>query len=55
LWEQALEPSLANLSLELWLGFAGSIARGPLPLFALADVVSGKYVQSLFHLMVRSQ
>lgn len=55
LWEEALDPSLTNLSLELWLAFAGSIARGPLPLFALADVVSGKYVQSLFHLMVRSQ
>lgn len=55
LWDQTLDPSLTNLSLELWLAFAGSIARGPLPLFALADVVSGKYVQSLFHLMVRSQ
>ena len=55
LWGDALDPALTNLSLELWLAFAGSIARGPLPLFALADVVSGKYVQSLFHLMVRSQ
>jgi hypothetical protein len=55
LWETALDPALGNLSLELWLAFAGGIARGSLPLFALADVVSGKYVQALFHLMVRSQ
>ena len=55
LWETALDPALGNLSLELWLAFAGGIARGSLPLFALSDVVSGKYVQSLFHLMVRSQ
>ena len=55
LWETALDPALGRLSLELWLAFAGSMARGSLPHFALADVVSGRYVQSLFHLMVRSQ
>lgn len=55
LWETVLAPSLEALSLELWLAFAGTIARASLPRFALADVVSGKYVQALFHLMVRSQ
>jgi hypothetical protein len=55
LWETVLAPALEALSLEMWLAFAGTIARGSLPRFALADVVSGKYVQALFHLMVRSQ
>lgn len=55
LWGSVLAPALEGLSLELWLAFAGTIARGSLPHFALADVVSGKYVQTLFHLMVKSQ
>jgi protein-tyrosine phosphatase/Fe-S-cluster containining protein len=55
LWETVLAPALGGLSLELWLAFAGTIARGDLPHFALADVVSGKYVQTLFHLMIKSQ
>ena len=55
LWETVLAPALEALSLELWLAFAGTIARGALPRFALADVVSGRYVQTLFHLMVKSQ
>ena len=54
LWDTVLSPALANLSLELWLAFAGTIAREALPSFALADVVSGRYVQTFFHLMVRS-
>lgn len=55
LWVNVLAPALASLSLELWLAIAGTIARGALPHFALADVVSGKYVQTLFHLMVKSR
>jgi Fe-S-cluster containining protein len=55
LWGTVLAPALEGLSFELWLAFAGTIARGSLPHFALADVVSGKYVQTLFHLMVKSQ
>ena len=55
LWETVLAPALEALSLELWLAFAGTIARAALPRFPLADVVSGKYVQTLFHLMVKSQ
>jgi len=55
LWETVLAPALEALSLELWFAFAGAIARGALPHFALADVVSGRYVQTLFHLMVKSQ
>lgn len=54
LWDTVLSPALGNLSLELWLAFAGTMARESLPSFALADVVSGRYVQTFFHLMVRS-
>jgi len=55
LWSTVLEQALERLSYEMWLAFAGSMARGALPSFALADVVSGKYVQVLFHLMVQSR
>ena len=55
LWGNVLAPALESLSLELWLAIAGTIAREALPHFALADVVSGKYVQVLFHLMVKSR
>jgi len=54
LWETVLAPSLERLSLEMWLAIAGVMAREVLPVFALADVVSGRYVQKLFHLMLRS-
>jgi Fe-S-cluster containining protein len=54
LWGIVLAPALENLSLQLWLAYAGNMAKGSLPSFALADVVSGRYVQSLFHIMVRS-
>jgi protein-tyrosine phosphatase/Fe-S-cluster containining protein len=52
LWTSVLAPSLERLSLELWLAFVGGMAQDRLPRFALADVVSGKYVQHLFHLML---
>jgi Fe-S-cluster containining protein len=55
LWGSVLAPALESLSLQLWLAYAGKMAQAPLPLFALADVVSGRYVQSLFHMMVRLQ
>lgn len=53
LWDD-LAPTLERLSQNLWLAFTGDIARQALPEFALADVVSGKYVQTLFHLMDHS-
>ncbi len=50
-WDTVLEPETRRLSLELWYAMAGHIARTNLPRFPLPDVVSGRYVQSLFHLM----
>ena len=52
LWTSVLAPSLERLSLELWLAFVGGMAQDRLPRFALEDVVSRKYVQHLFHLML---
>lgn len=54
LWTSVLDPALERLSLELWLAFVGGVVKSSLPRFALADVVSGKYVQQLFHLMLAS-
>jgi len=48
---KVLEPEAGRLSLELWYAIAGCIARKDLPRFHLSDVVSGRYVQTLFHLM----
>ena len=50
-WDTVLEPEIRRLSLELWYAMAGHIAREDLPKFPLPDVVSGRYVQNLFHLM----
>lgn len=52
LWNSVVDPTLERLSLELWVAFVGGMAQDRLPRFALADVVSGKYVQRFFHLML---
>ncbi|NLY41836.1 MAG: phosphatase, partial [Desulfovibrionales bacterium] len=54
-WDSVLVPALDRLSLELWMAFAGTMARADLPDFALTDVVSGKYVQAFFHLMLEAE
>lgn len=55
IWDDLLAGGLQSLSLEIWYSFAGRIAENELPVFSLADVVSGKYVQSLFHMMLTSR
>ncbi len=52
LWDTVLEPGLEKISLETWFAYTGVMARKDLPGFALADVVSGRYVQAVFHLMM---
>ncbi len=54
LWTTILAPALDRFSLELWMAFVGGMAKDSLPRFALTDVVSGKYVQRLFHLMLEA-
>lgn len=48
LWEKRLEPGLTTLSRQVFLALAGSLGDGPLPRFPLPDVVSGRYVSTVF-------
>ena len=52
LWDNILLPALNKLSCEIWLAVSGTIVPDEIPGFALADVVSGRYIQVLFHLMI---
>lgn len=51
LWDTLLSPALAKISSEIWFAYTGSMAA-ELPLFPLADVVSGKFMESIFKLMM---
>lgn len=53
LWETVLAPGLEKASLETWFAYTGVMAQEDLSGFALADVVSGRYVQTMFHLMMQ--
>ena len=48
LWEKKLEPGLTTLSRQVFLALAGSLGDGPLPRFPLPDVISGRYVSTVF-------
>ena len=51
IWNEILQPSLDRLSSELWMAFTGELIKEVLPKFSFADVLSGKYIQTLFHIM----
>lgn len=51
LWSEFLEPSLERLSCELWMSLTGNIVKNKMQNFSFCDVISGKYIQKLFHLM----
>lgn len=53
-WGTVLAPALETLSMEAWLAYTGTLATSGLTGFPLADVVSGRYVQAMFHLMMES-
>ncbi|MBN2140561.1 MAG: dual specificity protein phosphatase family protein [Desulfovibrionaceae bacterium] len=53
LWNE-LDPALEKLSKEMFLAFTSSLPPEGLPLFALPDVVSGRYVQTFFHLLTET-
>ena len=55
LWEDVLDGALAKLARDIYVALASSLPLGELPLFPLPDVVSGRYVQAFFHLMMRSE
>lgn len=54
LWATTLAPALERLSRELFLAVTSTFAPPDLPNFPLPDVVSGRYVQEFFHLMMRT-
>ncbi len=54
LFDTLLAPGLTRLSRELFLAFSSAFAP-ELPAFSLADVVSGRYVQSFFHALMAAE
>ncbi|MGE4551848.1 MAG: dual specificity protein phosphatase family protein [Desulfovibrionaceae bacterium] len=53
-WDTVLAPSLTRLSEQLFFAFTSSFPEAGLPTFALPDVISGRYVQTLFHAMLNA-
>jgi len=51
LWSTLLTPALDKISSEIWFAYTGSMAAD-LPLFSLPDVVSGKFMETIFKLMM---
>jgi hypothetical protein len=52
LWEDFWIPALENISSEIWLAYTGAMVDEKLPLFSLPDVVSGKFIETLFKRMM---
>ncbi|WP_272699540.1 protein-tyrosine phosphatase family protein [Desulfovibrio sp. Fe33] len=53
LWETLITPALSKISSEIWFAYTGSMVSGEMPFFALPDVVSGKFVETVFRFMMR--
>lgn len=52
LWGEMLTPGLEKISSEIWFAYTGSLTRSGLPRFSLPDVVSGKFMETIFKLMM---
>jgi Fe-S-cluster containining protein len=52
LWGTMLTPALHKISSEIWMAYTGAMAES-LPMFALPDVVSGKFVETVFKFMMQ--
>ncbi|BCS88025.1 dual specificity protein phosphatase family protein [Pseudodesulfovibrio sediminis] len=52
LWGEMLTPALNKISSEMWLAYTGSMASVGMPTFALPDVVSGKFMETVFKYMM---
>ncbi|CCO24124.1 protein-tyrosine phosphatase family protein [Maridesulfovibrio hydrothermalis] len=52
LWHDTLIPALDKVSLEVWFAYTGMLHDETMPLFSLPDVVSGKFIEQLFKLMM---
>lgn len=54
LWEDILGPALGRLSEQIFFAYTSAFLPRRLPAFKLPDVVSGRYVQAFFHLLMES-
>lgn len=52
LWSELLAPALNKISSEIWFAYTGSMADAGMPLFSLPDVVSGKFIETVFKFMM---
>ena len=52
LWSELLTPALNKISSEMWFAYTGSMADSGMPLFTLPDVVSGKFIETIFKYMM---
>jgi protein-tyrosine phosphatase/Fe-S-cluster containining protein len=52
LWGELLTPALNKISSEIWFAYTGSMADVGMPLFTLPDVVSGKFIETVFKYMM---
>jgi len=53
LWNEMLTPALEKISAEIWFAYTGSMGADKLPLFSLPDVVSGKFMETVFKIMMQ--
>ncbi len=53
LWSERIAPVLEQLSRQLFVAFLSCFPAGDMPVFPLAEVVSGRYVQRFFHYMLQ--
>ncbi|WP_432736714.1 protein-tyrosine phosphatase family protein [Maridesulfovibrio sp. FT414] len=52
LWHNVLIPQLDRVSFEIWFAYTGVLHEEVMPAFPLPDVVSGKFIEQLFKLMM---
>ncbi|TIH12921.1 phosphatase [Marinifilum sp. JC120] len=52
LWRDVLSPGLDKISREIWFACTGAMQEDRLPAFSLPDVVSGKFIELLFKMMM---
>ncbi|WP_027722091.1 protein-tyrosine phosphatase family protein [Maridesulfovibrio zosterae] len=52
LWHNELIPTLDKISFEIWFAYTGVLYDEAMPTFSLPDVVSGKFIEQLFKLMM---
>lgn len=52
LWDEMLTPALEKISSEMWFAYTGSMMEEQGVMFSLPDVVSGKFMEKVFKMMM---